>query len=106
MCVRVLSSVVLPAAIALGTTLLTIWSQERRLKREYRLEFMAETAARELLASEQWEKRSFAQIKARLGGFEDDELRKILVRAGAVRFKGSNDEELWGLRTRNAVNPE
>ena len=70
------------------------------------LEFMAENAAKELLESERWEKRSFTAIKARLGGFEDNELRRVLVRAGAVSFKGANNEELWGLRKRNTVNPE
>jgi len=58
---------------------------------------MAEQVARELLSFERWSKRSFAAIKRRLGGFEDDELRKILVRAGAVRFHGDHEEELWGL---------
>lgn len=102
----VLTSIVIPVVTALITSLLTFRAQERRLRREYRLEFMAENAARELLECKQWEKRSFAQIKARLGGFSDDELRKVLVRAGAVKFKGANGEELWGLLKRNAVNPE
>jgi hypothetical protein len=32
-----------------------------------------------------WTWRTFAIIKHHLGGFEDDELRKLLVRAGAIR---------------------
>lgn len=65
-------------------------------------DFSAELVARELLSSERWAKqRSFKTIKSRLGGFEDDELRKILVRAGALRFKGQGDSELWGLISRN-----
>jgi hypothetical protein len=35
------------------------------------------------------------------GGFSDDDLRQLLVRAGALRFEGSNGDELWGLRERN-----
>jgi len=62
---------------------------------------MAEQVAKSLLESEKWEKRSFDEIKNRLGGFEDDELRKILVRAGAVKFKASDGKELWGLISRN-----
>ena len=62
---------------------------------------MAEKAALKLLESKEWRMRSFDAIKARLGGFPDDELRKVLVRAGAVRFKGRNDEEVWGLLDRN-----
>lgn len=41
-------------------------------------------------------------LKERLGGFEDDELRKILVRAGAVRFYRNEDpnDEWWRLLSR------
>ena len=83
---------------------------ERAARREFerdvqrvRTEFMAERAARELLIDPRWRLRTFAQIKRRLGGFEDDELRKILVRAGALRYyrsAGQGEEELWGLRDR------
>jgi hypothetical protein len=106
----VLTSIVVPMATAVltavVTALLTFAVQERRLKREYMLDFMAETAARTLLESKQWEKRSFKAIEARLGGFTEDELRKVLVRAGAVRFKGANGQELWGLLKLNKANPE
>ncbi len=66
-----------------------------------RTEFMAEQVARQLLESKDWQKRSFESIKKRLGGFSDDELRRILVRAGAVRFEGNKGDELWGLLSRN-----
>ena len=82
------------------TSILTFLLQERRLRRDFELdrermrtEFMAEQVARQLLESERWQKRSFEAIKRRLGGFEDDELRKILVRAGAVRFEGDEGQE-------------
>ena len=75
--------------------------QEQRLRTELRTEFMAEEAVKRLLHHEKWEKRSFEEIKRRLGGFGDDELRKILVRAGAVRFFGREDREYWGLIERN-----
>jgi len=75
--------------------------QEDRLRMELRTVFMAEEAIRTLLESDRWQKRSFEEIRKRLGGFEDDDLRQLLVRAGAVRFFGSDDKELWGLRSRN-----
>lgn len=85
----IVASMITAALTALATFLI----QERRLRRDFELdrdrlrtEFMAEQVARKLLESETWKKRSFKEIKKRLGGFEDDELRKILVRAGAVRF--------------------
>lgn len=62
---------------------------------------MAEKVAKDLLSNENWSKRSFDEIRKRLGGFEDDELRKILVRAGAVRFEGKDQQELWGLISKN-----
>jgi len=88
---------------ALITSILAFLIQERKLRADLRTEFMAEEAVKRLLNSPKWEKRSFDEIKKRLGGFEDDELRKILVRAGAVRFTGENDHELWGLLNRNEV---
>jgi hypothetical protein len=69
---------------------ITFALQERRLLTELRIEFMAEQAAKSLLENRCWTKRSFDQIKKKLGGFEENELRKILVRAGAVRFESSD----------------
>jgi len=62
---------------------------------------MAEQAVNQLLQAEEWKKRSFEAIKRRIGGFEDNELRQLLVRAGAIRFEGEGDRELWGLVERN-----
>jgi hypothetical protein len=80
--------------------------QEARLRTELRTEFMAEEAIRGLLMHENWKQRSFDEIKRRLRGFDDDELRRLLVRAGAVAFDRKSDgeerEEMWGLRERNA----
>ena len=90
------------------TSLLALGIQERRLRRDFELdrervrtEFMAEQVARELLESERWQKRSFQAIEQRLGGFTEDELRRMLVRAGAVRFEADQDQELSGLLSRN-----
>ena len=74
--------------------------QQRRLEEELRTEKMAEAAIRELLIRAE-AKRSFTRIKARVGGFEDDELRRLLVRSGALRYEGQGGLELWGLRERN-----
>ncbi|QBZ83027.1 hypothetical protein GHNINEIG_01068 [Hydrogenovibrio crunogenus] len=88
--------------IAAFTGYVTFRVQERRLKQELKTEFMAEKVAKKLLSEEKWKKRSFSEIKKRLGGFEDDELRKVLVRSGAVRFERNNGtEELWGLISKN-----
>jgi hypothetical protein len=74
---------------------------ERRLRREFRLEFAAEDAARELLERSLHINRSFSFLQHRLKGFEPNELRKILVRCGALHVLGKDGEERWGLRNRN-----
>lgn len=77
--------------------------QAQRLRTELRTEFMAEEAILQLLLHDKWRARSFTEIKRRIRGFEDDELRKMLVSAGAVAFDGEKDPsvEYWGLRKRN-----
>jgi hypothetical protein len=97
------------ALIAAGTALvvsvvggLISWKLETgRLREELRTEFMAEETISQLLLHQRWPLRSFERIKHHIGGFTDDELRQLLVRAGAVRFKGDDGEEMWGLRVRN-----
>jgi hypothetical protein len=72
-----------------------------RLTHELRLQFRTEALLRKLLQHRKWEMRSFDAIKHHVGGFEDDDLRQHLVRAGAVRFY-RGDVELWGLLERTS----
>lgn len=100
---------VITSILTSAVTATAAWLIQRdRLRRDFELdrerirtEFMAEQVAKQLLESEEWEKRTFEAIERRLGGFEKDELRKILVRAGAVRFEGQEGKEFWGLLSRN-----
>jgi hypothetical protein len=96
-----LETVLTSLTTSLITGFITFSVQERKLKSELRTEFMAEMVAKTLLEDEKWKKRTFLEIQKRLGGFEEDELRRILVRAGAVRFIGEDGKELWGLLSRN-----
>lgn len=66
-------------------------------------DFMAETIAIHFLSHKSYTDRSFATLKQHLGGFEDDDLRKILVRAGAIRiFRDvEQNDEWWRLLSRN-----
>lgn len=75
--------------------------QEQKLQKEYQLQDTAERVARELLSDGKWRLRSFKVIRHHLGGFEENDLRKILVRCGAIRFMSKSGEELWGLLERN-----
>lgn len=72
--------------------------QQRDLLREQlRAEYAAEAVIR-IMLTEGKKLRTFDAIKNRLGGFGEDELRKLLVQAGAVRFRRRRDgAELWGL---------
>jgi hypothetical protein len=79
----------------------TYRNQERKLQKEYQLHDSAERVARTLLSDVTWRVRSFKVIRHHLGGFEDNELRKILVRCGAIRFMSRSGQELWGLVERN-----
>ena len=103
-----IETIIASITVAAITAFATFFIQERRLRKDFELdrdnlrtEFMAEQVARKLLEAETWKMRSFEEIEKRLGGFEKDELQKILVRAGAVRFKKGDGSELWGLLNRN-----
>jgi len=74
---------------------------ELKLKREEsKTEFMAETTAKHFLSHKSYTDRSFETLQKHLGGFEDDELRKILVRAVAIRIYRDDGSEWWRLLSR------
>jgi hypothetical protein len=98
---EMLTTVITSVITAIVTGLVTFTVQERKLKAELRTEFMAEQAVNLLLQHKKWKKRSFDEIKKRIGGFDEIELRKLLVRAGAVKFEASDGGEFWGLISRN-----
>ncbi len=77
------------------------FEQELRLKHEeFRTEFMAENTAKHFLNHKSYTDRSFDTLQKHLGGFDDDELRKILVRAGAIRIIREDGTEWWRLLSR------
>lgn len=95
-------SVLIPAGVSLIVALFTSLLSRERLRQEFALEFAAETAVKALLRDPEWKCRTFETIKKRLGGFEEVELRRLLVRAGAIRAYRDNDgAEIWGLASRN-----
>jgi hypothetical protein len=77
-----------------------IKKQRARLEAEFATENSAEIALHHLLALHHLPYRSFPMIRHHIGGFESNELRKLLVRAGAVRFMAAGGTELWALRER------
>lgn len=65
-------------------------------------EHMAEKTAQFYLNHKGYTDRSFELLSKRLGGFEGNDLRKILVRAGAVRYIRPDGSEWWRLLSRPA----
>ncbi len=87
--------------------LLSWWLQRGRTAAEFAIaleavktDHMAEKTALYYLNHKGYTDRSFEYLSKRLGGFEDNELRKILVRAGAVRYVRDNGSEWWRLLSR------
>lgn len=74
--------------------------QLRLAQEQHKVEFMAEVTARHFLGHKNFTDRSFETLRGHLGGFTDDELRKILVRAGAVRIVRDDGTEWWRLLSR------
>ncbi|MBI2772122.1 MAG: hypothetical protein HYX47_21060 [Burkholderiales bacterium] len=75
-------------------------NQLRILQQQHKTEFMAEETARHFLSHRSFIDRSFETLQKNLGGFEEDELRKILVRAGAIRVYRDDGSEWWRLLSR------
>ena len=72
----------------------------------FKRDTMAERTAKHYLKHKRFTDRSFKTLKKYLGGWdnEPDELRKILVRAGAIRTyrteNNGNETEWWTLLSR------
>jgi hypothetical protein len=96
-----LTSAGIGGAVSLATSLLTVRATERRLRAEFQLQYAAERVVHELLQDARWTLRSFDVIRRHIGGFEDEDLRRVLVRSGAIRFESKSGGELWGLLDRN-----
>lgn len=75
--------------------------QRERLKAEFAVEESVEAALRHFLGLH-LPYRSFQMIRHHIGGFQSNELRQLLVRAGAVRFMAADGTEMWALRERVA----
>jgi patatin-like phospholipase/acyl hydrolase len=77
------------------------YTQELKMLREtHKTEFIAESTAKHFLNHKSFTDRSFETLQKHLGGFEEDELRKILVRAGAIRTYRDDGSEWWRLLSR------
>lgn len=74
-------------------------------KEKFQRQTMAESTAKKLLSHKGYTDRSFKSISGHLGGWDEkpEDLRQILVRAGAIRIYRNNNgekEEYWYLLSR------
>ena len=88
--------------------LITYFLQKQKFEHEFKIlqennktEFIAESTIKQFLMDENYTDRTFSKIEKHLGGFEPDELRKLLVRSGAIRIYNENNEEFWRLLKEN-----
>lgn len=81
-------------------TAVTIILTTRKMRADFKLQFAAEGLAKAILMDRKCRYRPFSALKHHLGGFSDDELRKILIRAGGIRYTAGG-QEVWGLLSRN-----
>ncbi len=104
-----LLGVVASVAVAFLTARFTAQNEHKRLREELKLEYSVENAIIQLLEKQGYPKRSFHRLKKHIRGFEDDELRQHLVRAGAIAFENKkyskeqqpDRRERWGLLRNN-----
>ncbi len=90
---------IIAAVVSLGASLIMALAVTRRAVK-LQTGFAPEGAAHAMLADRSSRYRSFRVLKYHLSGFTDDELRRILVRAGGVRLTAGG-QEVWGLLSRN-----
>lgn len=74
-----------------------IATQRATLRAEFGTEESVESAIRHFLDIKELPYRSFPMIRHHIGGFDSNELRRLLVRAGAVRFMAQDGTEMWAL---------
>jgi hypothetical protein len=104
-CMDQVTAALVGAAASVVVSIIGYWVQRAKFRDDFRHDigqartgFMAETVVQELLTQPNigpW--RTFVMIRHHVGGFADDDLRKILVRAGAIRFRSPSGKELWAL---------
>ena len=78
--------------IGLTIVLVAAILSNRKMRQDFKLEFAAEGVAREMLLDYKLPYRAFRVLKYHLSGFTDDELRKVLVRAGGIRLTAGGQE--------------
>jgi hypothetical protein len=102
--INAIIAAVVSLVVAVLSAIVTLRIADRNHKRQFKLAYQVEDLVLKFLNHPKWRFRTFKTIKHHIAGFEDDELRKILVSVGALKFTDAEDIEVWGLYER--VQPE
>ena len=97
---RVISAIIaalISVFTAVLSSIITYRITHKSLMRQYKLDYQVEELVLKFLNHKKWRFRTFKTLKHHIAGFEDDELRKILVSVGAIKFEDNNKCEIWGL---------
>lgn len=92
-----LETIFTAGVIAIIGGIISYQLQKNKFEKEFKTQLMADKALEEFLNHIKFKRRSFKFIRKKMGGFKDDELRKMLVRAGAVRSYSKTGKEWWEL---------
>lgn len=76
----------------------------KKIQEENKTDYMAVTTIKKFLNDEKYKDRKFSTIKSHLRGFEENELRKLLIRSGAICLNGKDDDEFWTLLDKKEKN--
>jgi len=69
-------------------------------RQENKTVYAAEDTVRRMLSHTKYECRRFSALRKALLGFDDNELRRLLIRAGACSVDRGDGEEWWVLSER------
>ena len=94
--VAALVAVEVSATTGLAKSLHTV----KRLGRELLLDMQPVAKDKKLLQCPNWRLSTFKTLNHHILGFEEDELRQVLIHAGAVRSADAHGVENWGLPER------
>lgn len=100
---------IVTAIVALSSLIISFWTLRSNAKYKEKFDpdgvgadYNAVRTAKDLLSNPRVLARTFTVLNHYIGGYDPDELRKILVRAGAVRVTSKDRREMWVLRSRMA----
>lgn len=97
---RSLVAALIALEVSVITSLVTSLHTVKRLGRELLLDMQPVAKDKKLLQCPNWRLSTFKTLNHHILGFEEDELRQVLIHAGAVRSADAHGVENWGLPER------